>query len=166
MAFPHFAFEEFATDVSLKKHVLPVKYFYKNNYSARIALQMFRILKGMKTGVGTMTAVVLEEIIQKFEKQGSFDLQSNRGRKRLDLTVVEEVDTAVQKLSSSGVYPGIHKELPEHWTNFPAQCIKFYETHNAIFTKYAECLSYLLLTCQRERLFPLEFLARREGSEQ
>ena len=41
--------------------------------------------------------------IQKFEKIGSFGVQSGRGIKRIDSTVVEEVTTAVHKESSGGV---------------------------------------------------------------
>ena len=52
-----------------------------------------------------MTAQGLLKLIQKFEKTGSFDVQSDRGRKRIDSTVVEEVATAVQEESSGGVKP-------------------------------------------------------------
>ena len=38
--------------VSLKDCVLLVKLFYKNKDCAPVALQKFRILKGMKIGVG------------------------------------------------------------------------------------------------------------------
>ena len=42
-----------------------------------------------------MTVQGLLKVIQKFEKIGSFDVQSGRGRKRIDLTIAEEVATAV-----------------------------------------------------------------------
>ena len=44
-------------------------------------------------------------MIQKFEKTSSFDVQSGRGRKTIDSTVVEEVATVVQEESSDGVKP-------------------------------------------------------------
>ena len=43
-----------------------------------------------------MTAAGLKKMIQKFEKAGSFNGQSIRGRKRIDSSV-EEVATSVQK---------------------------------------------------------------------
>ena len=42
-------------------------------------------------------------MIQKFEETGSFDVQSGRGGKRIDSTVVEEMATAVQEESSGGM---------------------------------------------------------------
>ena len=59
--------------VSLKDRAILVKLFYKNNDSAPVALQKFRTLKGIKKGVGPMTANGLEKMIEKFEKTGSFD---------------------------------------------------------------------------------------------
>ena len=44
-------------------------------------------------------------MIQKFENMGSFDVKSGRRRKVIDSTVVEEVATAVQGESNSGVKP-------------------------------------------------------------
>ncbi|MBJ5486920.1 hypothetical protein JGG36_24350, partial [Salmonella enterica subsp. enterica serovar Meleagridis] len=148
-AFPHFASAKFAMGVALKDCALLVKLFYKNNDSAPVALQKFRTLKGMKKGVGPMTAVGLEKMIQKFEKTGSFDVQSGRGRKRLDSTVVDEVATAVQEESSGGVQPcsarGIARTLDR-----PASTVhKILRTScNAILTKLAMCRSCCLLTCQ------------------
>ena len=46
-----------------------------------------------------MTSVGLEKMIQNFEKIGSFDLQSGRGGKRIDLMSVE-------------VAAVVHRELP------------------------------------------------------
>ena len=69
--------------VSLKDCTLLVKLFYKNNDCTPVALQRFRALKGMKKGVGPMIVQGLLEMTQKFEKTGSFDVQSGRGRKKL-----------------------------------------------------------------------------------
>ena len=44
-----------------------------------------------------MTVQDLLKVIQKFEKTGSCDVQSGRGRKIIDSTVVKEVATAVQE---------------------------------------------------------------------
>ena len=41
-------------------------------------------------------------MIQKFEKTGSFEVESCRGRKRINSMVVEEVATAVLGSDSSG----------------------------------------------------------------
>ena len=41
-----------------------------------------------------MTVQSLLKIIQEFEKTSSFDVQSSRGRKRIDSTIVEEEVTA------------------------------------------------------------------------
>ncbi|XP_049803118.1 uncharacterized protein LOC126237248 isoform X2 [Schistocerca nitens] len=65
--------------------------------------KMFRTLKGVEKGVGPMTAVGLEKMIRKFEKTGSFGVQPGRGRKRIDSTLVEAVDTAMQEQTSGGV---------------------------------------------------------------
>ena len=42
-------------------------------------------------------------MIQNFDKTGSFEVQSKRGMKRIDLTVVEEVCTAMQEESRDGL---------------------------------------------------------------
>ena len=44
-------------------------------------------------------------MILKFEKTGSFHVQSDKGRKRNDSTVGEEVASTVQEESSGGVKP-------------------------------------------------------------
>ena len=59
----------------------------------------------MKKGIGPINVQGLLKIIQKFEKTGSFDMQSHRRRKRINLTVIEEVATAMQEDSSSSVTP-------------------------------------------------------------
>ncbi|PRD30615.1 UNVERIFIED_CONTAM: hypothetical protein NCL1_25885 [Trichonephila clavipes] len=89
----HFTSENFALTVSLNDRALLVKLFYKNNNCAPIALEKFPTLKGMKKSTGPMIAFGLEKVIQKFENTGSFHLQSDRGRKRVNSTVVEEVAT-------------------------------------------------------------------------
>ena len=94
MTFLNFVSEKFALTVSLKDCVLLVMLFYKNHDHAPVALQKFRTLKGLKKGVGPTTVQVLSKMIQKLEKTGSFDVQSGRGRKRIDSTVVEEETTA------------------------------------------------------------------------
>ena len=53
----------------------------------------------MKNDVDPMTVQGLLKMIQKYEKTDSFDVQSDRLRKRINSTVVEEVATAVQKSS-------------------------------------------------------------------
>ena len=78
------------------------KAFFKNNDCTSEALQKFRTLKGMKKYFASMTVQGLLKTIQKFEKTGSFDVQSGRERKRIDSTVVEEV---VQEESSDGMKP-------------------------------------------------------------
>ncbi|GFW66221.1 uncharacterized protein TNCV_1711201 [Trichonephila clavipes] len=71
--------------------------------TAPIALKKFRTLKGIKKGTGLMAAQGLEKMIQKFEREetGSFHVQSGRGRKKVNLTVVE-VATILQEESSGG----------------------------------------------------------------
>ena len=44
-------------------------------------------------------------MIQKFEKTGPFDVQSGKGKKKIDSTSVEEVATTIQEESSGGVEP-------------------------------------------------------------
>ncbi|GFT22302.1 uncharacterized protein TNCV_3273011 [Trichonephila clavipes] len=100
-----FTSENFDMTVSLKDRTLLVKYFYKNNYRSPIALQKFRTLKGMKEGVGLMTAQGLKKIIQKFGETSSLYVQSGRGRKRVNSTVVEEVVMAMLEESSGGLQP-------------------------------------------------------------
>ena len=81
-AFLHFVSEKFAMTISLKDCTLLVKLFHKNKDCAPVALQKFQIVKNMKKGIGTMTVQVLLKMIQKFEKTGSFDVQSGRGKKK------------------------------------------------------------------------------------
>ena len=53
-----------------------------------------------------MTALGLEKVIHKFEKKkGSSDVQSGRGRNRIDSTSIEEVSLAVQEESSGSMQP-------------------------------------------------------------
>ena len=52
-----------------------------------------------------MTVEGLLKMIQKLQKTGPFDMLSGRGRKRIDLTVVEEVVSN----------PAVHGEFSEHW---------------------------------------------------
>ena len=59
----------------------------------------------MKKGVDPMILLRLLKMIQKFKKAGSFDVQSDRGKKRIDSTVVEEVAIAVQEESIAGMKP-------------------------------------------------------------
>ncbi|GFV78179.1 hypothetical protein TNCV_1036471 [Trichonephila clavipes] len=72
----------------------------------------------MKKGVGPMTAQSLEKNIRKFEREeaGSFHVQSGRGRKRVNSTVVEEVATEHCRMSRVVVCKraGLG-ELLEHW---------------------------------------------------
>ena len=56
----------------------------------------------------------LLKMIQKFEKTGSFDVQSARERKRIDSKIDQEVATAVQEESRGGVKSCI---ILEHWTD-------------------------------------------------
>ena len=88
IAFFHFAFEKFAITVSLKNCALLVKLFYKNNDYAPVSLHKFQKLKGMKKG-SPMTVQGLVKMIKKFEMTGFFDMQSGRGKKRIDLTITE-----------------------------------------------------------------------------
>ena len=53
----------------------------------------------MKKGFDLMTVQSLLKMIQKFEKESSFVVQSGRGRKIIHSTVVEEVVTAVKEES-------------------------------------------------------------------
>ena len=101
--------------VSLKNCALLVNLFYKNNDCAPVALQKVRTLKGMKKGVGSLTVQGLLKMIQKFKKTGSFDVQSGRGMKRIDLAIVEEVDTVVQEESNVGVKPCSAWGISKHW---------------------------------------------------
>ena len=116
-AFLHFVSQKFAVTVSLKDCALLAKLFYKNNDCAPVALQKFLTLKGIKKGVGPMTVQGLLKIIQKFEKTSSFDEQSFRGRKRIDLVVVEDVATEMQEEPSGVRIRAGHGELLEHSTS-------------------------------------------------
>ena len=57
----------------------------------------------------------LLKMIQKFEKTGSFDVQSGRERKIIDMVIVE-VATAVQNESSGGVKWCSAWGIVKHWT--------------------------------------------------
>ncbi|GBM86589.1 hypothetical protein AVEN_165890-1 [Araneus ventricosus] len=89
--------------LSLKDRALLVKFFYKNNDCAAIALKKFRTLKGLRSGSGSMTAFGLKKMIDKFEESGSFDVKCGRGRKEIASTSVEDVATALQEASSSAL---------------------------------------------------------------
>ena len=111
----HFVSEKFAITVLLKYCSLIIKLLHMNKDCAPVARQKFRSVKGMKKGVDPMTVQYMLKMIQKLNKTGSFDVQSGRGRKRFDWTIVEEVATAVQEESSGGAKPCSAEELPEHW---------------------------------------------------
>ena len=67
-AVPHFTSQTFAMGVSLQHRALLVKLYYKNDDCARVVLQKFRTLKGIKEGVGPMSVMGLKQIMQNFEK--------------------------------------------------------------------------------------------------
>ena len=69
--------------VSLKDCAPLVKLFYKNNDCTPVALQVFLTTKGMKKGVGHITVQGLLKMSQKFEKTGSPDVQSGKGRMKI-----------------------------------------------------------------------------------
>ncbi|GBN79242.1 hypothetical protein AVEN_188634-1 [Araneus ventricosus] len=50
-----------------------------------------------------MIAFYLKNMIDKFEESSSFDEKCNRGRKAISSTSVEDVVTALQEASSSGL---------------------------------------------------------------
>ena len=102
-AFLNFVSEKFAMTISLKDCTLLIKLFYKNNECAQVALQKFWTLKGKKKGLGLRTVKSPLEMFRKFEETGSYDVQSDREKKRIDSMVVEEVATAVQEEPSGGV---------------------------------------------------------------
>ena len=81
----------------MKDCFLLVKHLYKKNDCALATLQKLRILNGMKKGVSPVTVQGLLKMIKKFEKTGVFDVQSVRGKKRIDSTEVEEVAIAVEE---------------------------------------------------------------------
>ena len=88
---------------SLKSCSLLLKRFYKNNDCASVALQKFLTLKCIKKKRSSDDCTGSVKMIQEFEKTGSFDVQSVRGRKRIDSMVIEKVATAKQEESSDGV---------------------------------------------------------------
>ena len=63
--------------ISIKDCILLAKLFYKNNDCETVALQKLRTVKGKK-GFDLMHTVGLGKMILKFEKTGSFDVQSGR----------------------------------------------------------------------------------------
>ena len=66
---------------SLQERTLLVNLYYKNDNCARVVLQKFRTLKGIKKGVGPASVMVLKQMMQNFGTTGSFDVQPGRERK-------------------------------------------------------------------------------------
>ncbi|GBL71733.1 hypothetical protein AVEN_132915-1 [Araneus ventricosus] len=93
--------EKVVMTVSLKDLALLVKHFSKNSDCAAIALKKFRILKGLRSVSGPMTAFGMKKMIDKFKDPGSFDVKCGRGGKAIASTSVKNVATALQKASSS-----------------------------------------------------------------
>ncbi|GBN75379.1 hypothetical protein AVEN_8064-1 [Araneus ventricosus] len=110
-----------------------------------------------------MTVQGLLKMIQKFEKTGSFAVQSGRGRKRIDSTVVEEVATAVQEESSGGVQPCSAREIARTLDR-PVSTV------NKILRNILHCYPYKISHVQESfpsdlparETFALKFLARME----
>ncbi|GBN77567.1 hypothetical protein AVEN_49277-1 [Araneus ventricosus] len=143
--------------LSLKDKALVVKLFYKNGDCAVIAFKKFRTLKGLRSDSGPMTAFDLKKRIDKFEKSHSFDVKSDRWRKAIASTSVEDVATALQEASSSG--RGVSRTLDITVQHLSARFVKFYETScNAIHSKLRMFRNWFLLTYRNEKLQPCNFL--------
>ncbi|GBN71550.1 hypothetical protein AVEN_275628-1 [Araneus ventricosus] len=97
----------------LMDRALLEKLFYKNGDCAAIALKKFQTLKGLRRGIGPMTAFGLKKMIDKFEESCSFHVKFGRGRKAITLTSVEDIATALQEASSNalGTVRGKFSEL-------------------------------------------------------
>ncbi|GBN58893.1 hypothetical protein AVEN_84747-1 [Araneus ventricosus] len=151
-AFLHFASEKFAMTVSLKDCALLVKLFYKNNDLGTCSSAK------VPDTQGPMTVQGLLKMIQKFEKTGSFSVQSGRGRKRIDSTVVEEVAGGVERWCATVQCTG----------NCPT--IGILSTVHKILRNILHCYPYKISHVQELRpsdlpareTFALEFLARME----
>ncbi|GFW96243.1 uncharacterized protein TNCV_572141 [Trichonephila clavipes] len=150
--FPHFTSENFAMTVSFKDRALLVNLFHKNNECSPIALQKFRTLKGMKKGIGPMTAQGLEKIIQKFEETGSFHELSGRERKKVNSTVVEEVVAEVREDSSDGLQSCSAWEIARTLDRPVSTVHKILTPTIPNHTKLAKCRSCFLLAYQQMRL--------------
>ncbi|GBM11637.1 hypothetical protein AVEN_16949-1 [Araneus ventricosus] len=77
--------------LSLKDRPLLVKLFYKNGDCAAVALKKFRILKSLKSGSGSMSALNLKKMFDIFEELCSFTVKCGRGRKAIASTSMEDV---------------------------------------------------------------------------
>lgn len=158
-----FVSQQLAMGLSMKDRALLVKLFYKNGDYAEAALKTFRVLKGMKKGCGPMSAKALRSMIKKFEATGSFAVKSGRGRKAVALTSVEDVATALEEESNSGVQAcsarGIGRTL-----DMPVSTV------NKILRNILHCYPYKITHVQQllpadlpiRHTFALEFLARME----
>ena len=78
-----------------------MKFFFKNYVLA--TLQKFSSLKGTETVCGPMFAKCLKKIIKKFKGTAVFEVKFGRVKKSIDLTSLENVTTALQEETSSGV---------------------------------------------------------------
>ena len=111
----------------------------------------------MKKAVSPMTVQSLLNEIQKFEKSGSFDVQSSRGRKRIDSTVVEET-TKVQAVQSSDMKPGTARGIVRLLKRPVSTAHKTLgKIYIAILKKIAMCRSCVFLICHQEKLLLLNF---------
>ncbi|GBM06737.1 hypothetical protein AVEN_62984-1 [Araneus ventricosus] len=143
----------------LKDGALLVKFFYKNGDCAAIALNKFRILKGLRRGSGPMTAFGLKKLIDKFEESGSFDVKFGRERKAIASTSVDDVATALQEASSSALRTcstrGISRTL-----GMPVSTVR--KILRNILQCYPSKLrmfrSWFLMICQNAKLSPCNFL--------
>ncbi|GBN40166.1 hypothetical protein AVEN_135523-1 [Araneus ventricosus] len=96
--------------LSLNFRALLAKLFYKNGDCAKIALQKFRTLKGLRSGSVTMTAFGLKKVNDKFEESGSFDVKYGRGRKAIvstsvDYSIAGSVKQCFGNMKHTGNYP-------------------------------------------------------------
>ena len=73
-AVPHFVSETFAMSAYSAGPRSTGKAVLQNDDDARVALQKYRTLKGIKKGIGPMSVMGLKQIMQKFKTTGSFDM--------------------------------------------------------------------------------------------
>ena len=99
------------------------------------------------------------KIIQKFEKAGSFDMQSGGRKKLFGVRSLKKLPQQCRRSRTVVWNLTVHGELLEHWTGLWVRCIKFFKTSCiAVLTKLAACRNCFPLTCQHERRFLLNYL--------
>lgn len=146
--------------VTLKEKALLVKLFYQNNSNAAAALREFRKLKDVRRG--PMSDRGVHKMIKKFEETGKLDILPGRGRKKVDISSIEDIATAAVDLASQSSFGNASVPAIANEVDMPISTVRKVMRQILRYYPYKiQRVQQLIQGDTESRLsFSLQFLAR------